>query len=153
MKGRADKVTIYLNAEDGYRPSPSPFPVKGAIRVEISRWGSPPSQVFFKKVIQDKSIVVEHGDLGLREFRSEKSWIGSIYESTLPQLQFAPDGGKLFFGCQPSANPMSGLCGASYWKAAGRYSVSIAMDKSYFLEHWQTAYPAVVSFVESVASK
>lgn len=65
----------------------------------------------------------------------------------------AADGGKLFFGCQPSDLPMSGLCGASYWRGSGKYSVSMAMDKSFFMANWQDAYPAVVSFVDSVAAK
>lgn len=153
VRGRADKVTIYLDAARGYIPWPDPFPGGKAVRVEISKWGAPVGPGAFEKAIRDKPIVVEHPSIGLREYRSEKKWLGSIYESTTLEFQVAADGEKLFFGCQPSDLPMSGLCGTSYWMGSGKYSLSMAMDKSFFMANWQDAYPAVVSFVGSVAAK
>ncbi|MDO9008707.1 MAG: hypothetical protein Q8K57_18385 [Thiobacillus sp.] len=152
VKGRADKVTFFLDSKRNFAPGSDPFQ-SGDVRVKISKYGAPAYPDLFEKSIRDKSIVIEHPEFGLREYRSEKYWIGSIYESALPQLQQAADGGKLFFGCQPSQLPMSGLCGASYWRDDGKYSVAIGMDKPLFLKHWQESYAAAVRFIDSAVVK
>jgi len=151
VKGRADKVTFYLDPSRDYAPNSNPY--GGGVRVEITKFGAPAYPDSFERAIRDKPVIVEHPEFGLREYRSEKNWIGSIYETLPSQSQQAADGGKLFFGCQPSALPMGGLCGASYWKEGGKYSVSIAMDGPFFLEHWQEAYPSVIRFVDFVVAK
>lgn len=149
VKGQADKVTFYLDSKRNYAPGSDPFQ-SGDVRVKISKYGAPAYPDIFEKSIRDKPIIIEHPEFGLREYRSEKYWIGSVYESVSPQLKQAADGSKLFFGCQPSQLPMSGLCGASYWRDDGKYSVAIGMDKPFFLKHWQESYAAAVRFIDTV---
>lgn len=151
VKGQADRVTFYLEPTRGYVPNPSPF--GGGVRVTISGSGRPRGLNEPDENIKDKPVVIDHFQYGLREYRSKKDWIGSVYKSLDPEHAVAADGGKLVFGCQPSALPMGGLCAARYWREEGKYSVSFAMDKSFFLEHWREAYPAVVSFVDTVVAK
>ena len=152
VRGQAERVTFFLDSKRKYAPGFDPFQ-SGDVRVQISKYGAQAYPDIFEKSIRDKPIVIEHLEFGLKEHRSEKYWIGSVYESTCPHPQQAADGGKLFFVCQPSQLPMSGLCGTSYWQADGKYSVSIGMDKPFFLEHWQEAYAAVTRFVDSVVAK
>lgn len=151
VKGQAERVTFYLDPTRGYAPNPNPFGL--GVRVNISKFGRPRGQNEPDENVKDKPVVINHLGYGLREYRSQKDWIGSVYESLIPEYAIAADGGKLVFGCQPSALPMGGLCAARYWREEGKYSVSFAMDKSFFLEHWREAYPAVVSFVNTVVAK
>ncbi|MEW6589458.1 MAG: hypothetical protein AB1418_00310 [Pseudomonadota bacterium] len=151
VKGRADKVTFYLMPEKGYAPNPSPF--GGGVRVTISGSGRPRGAHESDENIKDKPVVIDHLQYGLREYRSKKDWIGSVYKSLNPEYAMAADGGELVFGCQPSALPTGGLCAARYWKANGKYNVSFAMDKPFFLEYWRETYPAVIRFADSVVVK
>lgn len=154
VKGHVDRVIFFLNSKRNYAPGEDPYQ-SGDVLIKISKFGGPPSPNRFEASIRDMPITVEHPELGLREYKSNKAWmIGSVYESVLPKLKESINGGPLFFVCQDSqASRGGGTCATSYWRADGQYTVAIGMDGPFFLKHWQEAYPAAVQFVNSVVVK
>lgn len=151
VKGRADKVTFYLDAARDFAPGPDPFPSGQAFRVEISKWSGFQNNDAhaFDKYVQGR-VVIDHRDLGLKEYVPEKKNRGTTYESMRPDIT-RPDGGRLSFECQQQDS--TGLCQTGYVNTKDGFIVSIYIDKTLFLERWQGAYPAVVSFVDSVVAK
>lgn len=149
VKGKADSVTFYLEPKRSYAPNPSPF--NGGVRVTISKRG------FYKwdgvnvnpdeylKITKGRKIV-DHPELGLREYVAPKEWLSTYFESLRVDVNSVSKSGQ-FFRCQPS---ITGLCFRSYWVESGKYSVEISMDAQFFLHHWQGACPAVARFVDSV---
>lgn len=154
VKGSADYVIFFLNSKLGYTPGSAPYQ-SGDVVIKISKFGRPPSVHNFERSIKDMPVVVEHPELGLREYKSDKVWMsGSVYESLLPKFERSLNGGPLYFVCQDAnASKGGGTCSTSYWHADGQYTVAIGMDGPFFLKHWQEAYPAAVQFVNSVVVK
>ncbi len=151
VKGQADSVTFYLDAGKNFAPGPDPFPMTGqVIQVAISKTGHLYDPEDSVKKIKHKSMILEHPEFALREYRTKNEWDGewdrSIYESTLPQIRGIDR--KIIIGCIPHPD----TCAMSYWQRNGNYSVTIQSGKN-MIEHWQEIYPAVVHFVDSVVVK
>jgi hypothetical protein len=160
VKGRADKVTFYLNLDRSFLPIQDSFASGMMIRVEISngrpaKWdGVNVNPDEFMKNIKGMEII-HHSRLGLRQFITPTKTGTEYYESFAPIKNDKVGQGK-FFWCQSNAHGIStptGLCFISYWNDPGQYTVEIITQKSIFIERWQEIYSTANHFVDSVAVK
>jgi hypothetical protein len=152
VKGRAYKVTFYLDPSRDYSPSSNPY--GGGLRVEIYDRQNPSwdgvnanLETYLKEISERK--IIEHPVPGLKEYVAPKPWIGSIFEDVRPGAKTASGYGKLF-GCQPG---QTGFCFIGYWNPAGRYMYQIVVEHAFVLEHWPELHSGVAHFVDSVAVK
>lgn len=152
VKGRADKVTFYLDPTRDYAPSSNPY--GGGVSVEIEARQSPSRYSVnanlgnYLKEIQGRKII-EHPAPGLREYIAPKPWIGSIFEDVRPDAKKASGYGK-FFGCQPG---LTGFCFIAYWDTARSYQYVIVVAHAFVLEHWPELDSVVARYIDSVAVK
>lgn len=151
VKGRADKVTFYLDPTRDYAPNPSRF--GGGVRVEIQARPTPARHRVnanlgnYLKEIQGRKII-EHPASGLREYAAPKPWIGSTFEDVRPEAETDSGYGK-FFGCQPTP----GFCFIAYWDTEKNYQYVIVVADLFVLEHWPELNSAVARFIDSVVVK
>lgn len=149
IKGKADKVSFYLDLDKGYTPISHQFPTGRYITIEISKEYGVSD---FKKDLKNMEVRIDDKHK-LKEYFYKNG--GETYYAGLITDLKDPNGNPILFRCQSQPKEMSnssGLCFTNYYiqKNGHRAGVRITIGKSHFLSEWNKAFPTVVDFVSSI---
>lgn len=164
VKGRADKVTLFLDVERSFLPQSKAFGSRGTgsmVSVQIS--SSPNNRQTQDKIATQRAILrnqQELQELGLVEYVfADRKNPGDAHLLYLAKNITAPLGDRLIIDCEPQYDSkkegfvdLPAFCTVTYQTSPG-IMVVYGFDGEILLSQWLEIHHAVTHFIDSVVVK